>query len=252
MTSRSDIVLLHGWASHPQVFRHFARVLEKHLRVQVLALPGYDATPACTPYTPERMAQVLAAAAPRQCTVLGWSLGAQVALAWARRAPQQVARLVLVAATPCFTERSDWPHAVRALTMRQFTSAMERDAPGLLRRFVALQSQGDAQAVRVAHQLRTALFTHALPVQQTLAAGLEALRVNDLRALLPAITQPALVIHGERDAVTPCAAGAALAAALPHAQFETLAAAGHAPFLSAPELLAARIAAFVHESVAAV
>jgi pimeloyl-ACP methyl ester carboxylesterase len=136
--------------------------------------------------------------------------------------------------------------------MRQFTSAMQRDAPSLLRRFVALQSQGDARAASVAHKLRTALFTNLLPAQETLAAGLEVLHVTDLRAMLPSITQPTLVFHGERDAVTPCAAGEALAAALRHAQFEKIAGAGHAPFLSAPDVMAARIAAFMHESVATV
>lgn len=255
MSARRDIVLLHGWASHPQVFRVFARMLEPHARVHVLALPGYGAAAACAPYTLERMAQVLAREAPKHCTVLGWSLGAQVALTWARIAPRQVERLVLVAATPCFTERSDgknaWPHGVSALLMRQFTSALQRDAPSLLRRFVALQGQGDAQAVRVAHKLRTALFTNPLPSPEALGAGLELLRSGDLRALLPAIAQPALVLHGERDAVTPCAAGEALAAGLSHAQFEKISAAGHAPFLSRADAMAARIGTFLNDAVEA-
>lgn len=250
--AKPDIVLLHGWASHPQVFRVFARALDAHARVQVPALPGYDGSAACTPYTLERIAQSLAAAAPRHCTVLGWSLGAQVALAWARQAPQQVERLVLIAATPCFAERADWPNGVSALTLRQFTSALQRDVGVLLRRFVALQGQGDARAASVAHKLRTALFTHPLPAPVALAAGLEILRVVDLRGMLPAINQPVLVIHGERDAVTPCAAGEALAALLPHAQFEKIAGAGHAPFLSQPEAIAARVVAFIDEPVAAV
>jgi len=242
MSTRHDIVLLHGWASHPQVFRGLARALDKRARVHSLALPGYGGTPACAPYTLERMAQALAVNAPQPCTVLGWSLGAQVALTWAQQMPRQVQRLVLVAATPCFTERSDWPHAVSAQQMRQFAAALQRDPQSLLRRFVALQTQGDEQAVRAAHQLRTALFTNLLPAQAVLAAGLESLRAMDLRAGLPAITQPVLVLHGERDAVTPCAAGAALAALLPRAQFETIPGAGHAPFLSNAAWMAARIA----------
>lgn len=256
MKTKPDMVLLHGWASHPQVFRPFARTLEAHAQVHRLALPGYAGMAAIPPYTLERTVATLAAAVPRRCVVFGWSLGAQLALAWARHAPQQVTRLVLVAATPCFVQRADgqhaWPHGVSALTMRQFSSAMQRDVPGLLRRFVALQAQGGARAASVAHKLRTALFTHPLPAQEVLAAGLDALRTTDLRALLPSISQPALVIHGERDAVTPFAAGMALAALMPHAQLETLADAGHAPFLSHPEKIAARIAAFLDEPVSAV
>lgn len=252
MSKTHDIVLLHGWASHPQVFRVFAHALEKHARVHTFALPGYAGAPACAPYTLERIAQTLSRQAPKHCIVLGCSLGAQVALAWATQAPQQVERLVLIGATPCFVEKGDWPHGVRTLTMRQFTSAMERDMPGLLRRFVALQAQGDAQTVRVAHKLRAALFTNTLPPQEVLSSGLEILRMTDLRAQLSAIAQPTLVIHGDKDAVTPCAAGAALAAALPQAQFEQIRGAGHAPFLSHAETLAARIANFLNESVTAI
>jgi pimeloyl-[acyl-carrier protein] methyl ester esterase len=256
MSTRPHVVLLHGWASHPQVFRAFARTLEARAHAHTLALPGYAGTAAPAPCTPERTVALLAAAAPRRCVVLGWSLGAQLALAWARHAPQQVTHLVLVAATPCFVQRMEgpnaWPHGASALTMRQFTSAMQRDVPGLLRRFVALQAQGGARVAGVAHKLRTALFTNALPAQEVLAAGLEWLRSTDLRAQLPSISQPALVIHGARDAVTPCAAGEALAALLPHAQLEVIADAGHAPFLSHPDRIVARMAAFIDESVSTV
>jgi pimeloyl-[acyl-carrier protein] methyl ester esterase len=246
------VVLLHGWASHAQVFRGLARALEKKFRVHVLPLPGYSDRTACTPYTLECIADTLAQAAPKQCSVIGWSLGAQVALTWAQRAPKQVHRMTLIAATPCFTQRADWPHAVAPQVMRQFTAQIRRDCPSVLRRFVALQSLGDVHAVRVAHQLRSALFTNPLPPQAILEAGLEILRVADLRAMLPAIQQPALVLHGEHDAVTPCAAGMALSKALPHAQFHSIAGAGHAPFLSDPGAVAALLHEFLNTSVATV
>lgn len=249
------IVLLHGWASHPQVFRGFTRALEKQLHrrdVRSVPLPGYDGATACTPYTLEGMADALAAAAPKSCCVIGWSLGAQVALTWAQRKPAQVRSLALIAATPCFTQRSDWPHATTPALLRQFTAALASDAGSVLRRFVALQARGDRHVAGVAHKLRMALFTHALPPQAVLAAGLEILRVADLRALLPSIAQPTLLINGACDAVTPSAAGAALAQALPHAEFYELAGAGHAPFLSDPDGVAGRLQLFFDETIAAV
>lgn len=259
MKTGHHVVLLHGWASHPYVFRGLSRVLEKFFRVQVMALPGYGdggESAACTPYTLERIADTLAAAAPKQCDVIGWSLGAQVALTWAQRAPKQVSRVALIAATPCFTQRTGeqnaWPHAVTPMVMRQFTSAIKRDCPSVLRRFVALQSLGDKQAVRVAHKLRTALFTNSLPAQEVLEAGLDILRTADLRALLSSISQPTLVIHGEHDAVTPCAAGESLAKALPSASFHKIAGAGHAPFLSDQTAVATLLQAFLHDEPATV
>jgi pimeloyl-[acyl-carrier protein] methyl ester esterase len=246
------VVLLHGWASHPQVLRGLARALEKRFRVHVMALPGYSDSVACMPYTLERIADTLANSAPKHCSVVGWSLGAQVALTWAQRAPKQVHRLALIAATPCFTQRADWPHAVAPVVMRQFTSAIKRDCPGVLRRFVALQSLGDRHAVRVAHKLRTALFTHPLPAQAVLESGLEILRCADLRGLLPSIRQLALVVHGEHDAVTPCVAGEALSHALPNARFHKIPGAGHALFLSDVNAAAALLHEFFDESIATV
>jgi pimeloyl-[acyl-carrier protein] methyl ester esterase len=51
---------------------------------------------------------------------------------------------------------------------------------------------------------------------------------------VPAIAQPTLVVAGGRDTLTPAAAGAWLAAALPNARLVTIAGAGHIPFLSHP------------------
>jgi len=104
----------------------------------------------------------------------------------------------------------------------------------------------------VAHKLRTALFTHPLPAQEILEAGLAILRSADLRAVLSEIQQPTLVIHGEQDAVTPCAAGEALAQALPDARFHQIAGAGHAPFLTAPDAVATLLHEFLHEPAAAI
>ncbi len=256
MKNGIPIVLLHGWASHPHVFRLLARALEKQFRVQVIPLPGYADAATCLPYALEQIADVLAREAPKQCSVVGWSLGAQVALTWAKRAPKQVQRLALIGGTPCFTqhtgEQNAWPHGTPTAVMRQFTAQIKRDCPSVLRRFVALQSLNDTHAVSVAHKLRTALFTHPLPPQAVLEAGLEILRTADLRAVLPSIQQPALIIHGEHDAVTSCAAGEAMSHALPNAQFHPIAGAGHAPFLSNLNAVAALLQAFFDESHATV
>jgi pimeloyl-[acyl-carrier protein] methyl ester esterase len=252
MKTAPHVVLLHGWASHPDVFRGFALALGKKCRVQVMALPGHADAATSTPYTLERIADALAANAPKACSVIGWSLGAQVALTWAQRAPKQVQRLVLIGATPCFTQQNGWPHAVTSAVMRQFTAQIKRDCPSVLRRFVALQSLNDTHAVSVAHKLRTALFTHPLPSQAVLEAGLEILRVADLRAWLPSIQQPTLVIHGEQDAVTPCAAGEALSTALPNACFHKIVGAGHAPFLSDPNAVATLLQTFLQDEPAAI
>jgi len=254
-SQKPNLVFLHGWASHWTVFRSLQRAIGQGFNMRALALPGYDPiTQGLSGRSPDRrddvgaLVNALAAQVTQDCVLVGWSLGAQVALAWAQRFPTQVKRLVLMGATPTFMQQSQWTPAVSASVMNQFATALRADPAGLLRRFTALQTRGEARAVRVAHQLRSALFTHPLPSLDVLEAGLALLRETDLRALLPRMIQPSLIIHGSGDAVVPIAAALALSENLPQARFVCINGAGHAPFLSDPHGVATLIREFLHES----
>ncbi len=242
-----DVVFLHGWGAHALVFRGLTRSREKNFTAHLIDLPGYGDAPTCSPYTLERIADTLAAQVPARCCVVGWSLGAQVALTWARRAPQQVEKLALISATPCFVQRGDWPHATERSVMRQFALALKRDRTGVMLRFVSLQALGDAHAARVALRLRNVLFARAVAPVSVLEHGLEILRTTDLRDDLGAIRQPTLVLHGAHDTVTPVTAGKWLARALPNARFQLLAGAAHAPFISEPGTVSRMLAEFIDE-----
>ena len=155
-----DVVLLHGWGScSRRLGRPRAAAGAAFSRACVADLPGYGAAPRAASRTRWRPSSTaVARAAPRRCGVVGWSLGGEVALAWARRAPQQVQRLALIAATPCFTGRPGL--AVRdsargAARIRACADAADR--AGTLPRFVAVQARGDARAQQVAGVLQPAL-----------------------------------------------------------------------------------------------
>ncbi|MFP5382369.1 MAG: alpha/beta fold hydrolase, partial [Gammaproteobacteria bacterium] len=77
-----------------------------------------------------------------------------------------------------------------------------------------------------------------------LAAGLDLLRGTDLRADLPRVTQPVLVMHGTLDTLTPPGAGAWMAEALPQARHVEIARAAHAPHLSHLDAVAAAVGDF--------
>ena len=231
----TTVVLLHGWGMNGAVFDDFAGRLSARHEVLAHDLPGYGGRPAAEPYSLEELANDVAMRAPRKCFVAGWSLGAQVALTWARAQPRQIERLVLIAATPCFAQRGDWPHAVAAPVLQAFRSALGSDPSGTLKRFCSVQAQGDRRANRVARHLRGACARSPTPDALALGRGLDLLLESDLRGVLGVIPQPALVVHGERDALAPVAAGECLAQALPHARFVVIQRAAHAPFVSEPE-----------------
>ena len=242
-----DVVFLHGWGSGAAVWRDMAAHLAPRRLPHTPDLPGYGAAPACVPYTLDGIAAALARSAPTRCHVVGWSLGGQVALAWARSAPQQVVRLALIATTPCFTQRADWLHAITAEALAGFSKGLTAERAGTLRRFMSLQAQGDEKAGQVARQLRTAHAARNGPALETLAGGLRILIESDLRDTLGSIRQHVLVMHGDRDSLAPLAAGEYLSRRLLNARFLVLRGAAHAPFLSKPEETSASLREFFDE-----
>ena len=236
-----DVVLVHGWGAGAGVWKALVAELAPWRALETPDLPGYGAAPMCTPYTLDAIAAELARSAPPRCGVVGWSLGALVALAWARQAPQQVMRLGLISATPCFAQRADWPHATAPGVLARFSEELAADRAGTLRRFISLEAQGDARAKQVARQLREAHAARDGAAPAALAAGLRLLRDTDMRGALASISQPALVIHGDRDHVAPLAAGEHLSRGLPNARLLVLPGAAHAPFLSQARTVAAAL-----------
>ena len=230
--SGPDLVLLHGWGMHAVVWSELGLLLARHFRVHAVNLPGYGSSAPCEPYALDSIADRLARCLPSRAMVCGWSLGGQVALTWARRARSQITRLALLATTPSFVRRSDWTHGVEPAVLSEFATALGHDHAGTLRRFLALQTLGDAAAREVTARLRKALLAEAPPSVEALAGGLAILGTADLRASLAEVTQPVLLLHGARDRLVPPAVGEYLEAALPDARLQVLPGAAHAPFIS--------------------
>ena len=242
-----NVVLLHGWGMSSSVFDTLAAQLAHEYAVRALDLPGYDETLTCEPYTLDNVAAAVAARAPETCFVVGWSLGAQIALWWAHAAPAQVRRLALLGATPCFVQRNNWKAAVEKKVLDSFADALRRDRRGTLERFVSLQAHGDAESKRVIREMRAALAARRVPPADVLERGLELLSRNDLRALARTIEHDTLVIQGERDQLTPLLAAQALTRALPSARLAVVEGAAHAPFVSNPARVSALISEFFRD-----
>lgn len=237
------LVLLHGWAMHSGVFTPLVRELAAHFECWLIDLPGHGRSGASIPLARESLADVLLARVP-DAFWLGWSLGGLVALEAALRAPQRVRGLVEIASSPRFVRGPDWPHAVDAAVFTQFGDDLERDYAGTIDRFLLLEVNGDEHARRELRWLREQLAARPPCAQRALVDGLQLLATSDLRARLPALVPPSLWISGRRDRLIPAAAMEAAAAMARGGKLLKLERAGHAPFLSQPELVAEAIVEF--------
>lgn len=241
MGAGPDLVMIHGWAMHSGIWNSVRDLLAARYRLHLVDLPGHGQSPAWASYSFEEITDSVAQILPRDSIVCGWSLGGQIAIQLALSVPQQVSKLVLVATTPCFVKRDDWPWGMEALTLQLFKENLERHYAQTLNRFFTLQVNGSHDMTHVLAQLRSYFFQHAQPDGQALAAGLQLLLTNDLRTALTAVAQPVLLLHGENDVITHVDAARWMQRQLPDARFIGFPHCGHAPFLTYPDQFIANL-----------
>jgi pimeloyl-ACP methyl ester esterase len=247
------VVLLHGWSSSS---RSFALVLERlALRHGVLALDlrGHGRSPApASGYAMADHAADVAALLEREdvtgAALVGWSMGAQVALEALPLSPRRISALVLVSGTPRFTSSDDWPHGLRESRVRALARQLAQRPERALRAFFeGMFVPGELDAARALEIERSVVAGAAPPALAAARAGLDAFIDADQRPRVSEVAVPALVVHGERDPV--CLPGAArwVVDRIPGARLALLPGLGHAPQLSRPELVSDLVLGFLAE-----
>jgi pimeloyl-[acyl-carrier protein] methyl ester esterase len=242
------IALLHGWGMNLRVFDPLRERLAHCLSVRLVDLPGHGRSAWSEDWSETGQRSVLAEALLPTDTLLGWSLGGQIALSLAmasRGTPAAPRRLVLIATTPRFLEADDWSAGLSRDTLLQFARSLEQEPSNTVADFLGLQVRGSQHAAQTAQRLRQALDGHGMAQLPALRAGLTMLALTDLRDRVATLDVPTLLIGGMNDRVTPPAAMQALARALPRAQLQLLPRAAHAPFVSHADEVAEAVMGFI-------
>ncbi|MBT9538777.1 pimeloyl-ACP methyl ester esterase BioH [Thiobacillus sp.] len=242
--AKPHLAMLHGWGMNARVFDTLTEWLADDFELHALSLPGHGGRAALPHNTLQSWADDLAQQLPPQSTLLGWSLGGQVAMRAALDHPHAIARLVLLSSTPAFVATAEWPAGMALDDLEAFGRSLIADPDATLMRFLSLQTRGMAEQKPVLQRLRQTFAAVPSADAGALASGLDILRDTDLRASVPHLTQPTLVLHGALDTLTPPAAGDWLAAHVPNAQRRILSRAAHAPQLSHSAEVAAAIREF--------
>lgn len=268
--SGPDLVLLHGWGMHSGVWGDFALRLAETHRVTLIDLPGHGLSPNCSPASgvrsgqpapqgrgwlkgaadpanPEPTLSLLLENAPNSAVWLGWSLGGTLATLLAAAHPERVRGLILLACSPCFVCRPDWPWGMEEAVFDAFAAEVAENPDAGLRRFAGLLCQGLDDPRFALKTLRERLETRPAPDPHALAVGLDWLRQLDARPVLPRLSCPALLAGGDRDALVPYAALETLAELHPSFRLARIDGASHVPFLSHEHATLARLRAFLDE-----
>ena len=222
---RHPLVVVPGFMSDARVWEPQVRLLSRHLPVIVAPLRGADRV--------EDVAMDLLGSLPPRFTVFGADLGGSVAMAMLEQAPERIAGIGLIAASPLpetpaqAAEREAWIVRARAERIR---AAMQEACP------ITALAPGSPRA-----EIMTALADMAedLGPQLFVEQSRMMQRRGDLQTVLRRAEQPALLVCGCHDTVVPLKRQLFTAELMRNARIEMLEDAGHQPLLEQPERVSA-------------
>jgi pimeloyl-[acyl-carrier protein] methyl ester esterase len=249
------VVFVHGWSMSGRAFAWQVDALAPSHRLVRYDLRGHGLSRgelAAGPgaYAIEDHARDLTALLGRleveRAALVAWSMGSQVALEALPGIQHRLAGLVLLSATPRFTAGADWPHGLPAASVRALAARLEQRPERTLRRFFQDMFVEGELGERESSEIARRVLADAPPVSLPAAqAGLEALLRSDQRGRLREVRVPALLVHGELDAICRPSASAFAQAHIPGARRHIVPGVGHAPHLSRPSLVNELLAGFM-------
>ncbi len=246
-----ELVLIHGWAMHSGIWRETIEALKVEFRVNLVDLPGHGINHD-VPLGEDlcATAHLLLAELPAAGWI-GWSLGGLITMAAALSRPERIHKMVLVAATPSFIRRDEWPCGMEATVLQAFTTGLGVDLADTQRRFLALQTIGSDAAHATLQRLRATAFGDHPPAKSALQDGLRLLHSSNLVSRLPDCNVPALFLGGSEDKLVNSQALRLAAASMPCAAVQIINGAGHAPFLAQPKMFVESLHGFLDKEKAA-
>jgi 2-succinyl-6-hydroxy-2,4-cyclohexadiene-1-carboxylate synthase len=253
-TATPALLLLHGFTGAAASWSDHLHALGAGRRVLAPDLPGHGATPATA--TPEAMtveattdalAALLADRHAVPADVMGYSMGARIALRLAVAHPDVVARLVLESPSAGIADPA--ARAARRASDEALADRIERDG---ITRFVTdwertpvLASHAALAPDVVARQRAVRLASDAHGLAQSLrAAGQGAM--ESLHGRLAAVAAPTLVVAGALDPIG-LARAEAVATGIPGARLAVIDDAGHTPHLETPDAFRRHVLAFLED-----
>ncbi len=244
--SGAPIVFLHGGGSRASNFRRMMEILAQRFHVIAFDLRGFGETGADPgrPITHQTWAEDVGAVVDHfgiaRANLVGWSLGATVALNFASQFPARVDRIALLGA----------PHPDRPTNRALFEKRLSIIANGgTAADVVAATFAGIAQALspwvlehrpEALEQVRQEHLSHDVALAAKVVDGY-ATR-PDLNALLPKVQCPVTLIVGDADRTCDLAGSQELQRRLSHATIEIAPDCGHYYGVEQPDTVARLIA----------
>ena len=240
------VVLVHGWCMSSAVWKYQFNGLADSipapvsgpLRLLAPDLRGHGRSRTVSGYLDfdvfaKDLVDLFVCLDLKKVVLVGWSMGAQIALqAWPELSGR-LAGMVLVSATPRFTASDDFPHGLASNEAGGMRLKMQRNTQRALDGFYTrLFAEGEFESHFAESEIKQLLSSIESPDTAAVLAALDALVRTDMRRLLAAITTPTLIVNGALDRICMPQASSYLKEHIAGAQQSIFPGCGHAPFLT--------------------
>jgi pimeloyl-ACP methyl ester esterase len=245
------VVFVHGWCISSAVWRYQFDGLAGSCRTLAPDLRGHGRSRNVAGNIDfagfaNDLADLLEQLNLTKVVLVGWSMGAQIALQASAELSGRLAGLVLVSATPCFTSSEGFPHGLADNEAGGMRLKVQRNSQRALDGFhTRLFTDGELENHPLSIEIRELLSLISPPDTGAALEALDALMRTDMRHLLPSITVPTLILNGSHDQICLSQASGYLKEHISGAEQFVFHGCGHAPFLTQSHQFNAELFRFI-------
>ncbi|MDD2734916.1 MAG: alpha/beta fold hydrolase [Desulfuromonadaceae bacterium] len=247
----SPVVLLHGWCMSSAIWKYQLDSLAGSFRTLAPDLRGHGRSNTVSGSLDfagfaEDLADLLEQLNLSNVVLVGWSMGAQIAMQASAGLSGRLAGMVLVSATPCFTASDDFPYGLADKEASGMRLKVQRNTQRALDGFYSrLFAEGELESHPLSSEISELLFSITPPDTGSVLEALDSLARADMRQFIPDITVPALILNGNLDRICLPQASQYLKEHISGAEQIVFYGCGHAPFLTRSHKFNAELVRFL-------
>ena len=253
--SGEPVFFVHGWGLNSSVWDKQLKSLSDEFQTIAVDLPGHGRTePKANKLTVEAAAACLRDLVNelrfKKVHLVGWSLGTHVVCRAALMLGFDTVRsITIVDGTPCFVKHNDEDSWAQPETKTKWVlRGLENNFVETLTEFITTSCYTKKEVKPNIEQMMKSLFfnEHFPPDKKSAIELLSDFAESDIRPLLSDLKLPCLICHGERDSILPVEITKIWETFLPDTRTVIIENAGHAPFLTQPDLFNESLRNFLH------
>ncbi|ONI73785.1 alpha/beta hydrolase [Kribbella sp. ALI-6-A] len=233
------VLLAHGFGCDQNMWRLTVPALAADHRVALFDYVGAGRSD-LTAFDPQRystlegyaddVVEVCTALDLHDAVFVGHSVSAMIGVLAARKAPERIGALVMVAPSPCYLNDGDYRGGFDRADIEELLASLESNYLGWSSAMAPV-IMGNPERPELGEELTTS-FCATDPAMARVFARTTFL--SDSRDDLASVKVPTLILEATEDVIAPRAVGAYTHAAIEGSKLVTLDATGHCPHLSAP------------------